>query len=225
MKTKTLSVIFIVLSFSGYCQKSTKTIAATSGEAVKVNGNYHTTFGSGFTIGELAPAVMRSTKQGNWHELELNTLRIGKSNTSIYDPYSQRTLTTETSRINLALRYQYTLSFRNEARFNPQIGLSLLGGYFGSRTESNNSDTYPRTYRGWNVALAISPQFRYNFTSRFFMDMAIPVDMARFGGNFQRIKNPAIPIRQQRNGGFEYEAFEDLKNNTLQVRLGVGMKI
>uniref|UniRef100_UPI0040471C8D hypothetical protein n=1 Tax=Roseivirga sp. TaxID=1964215 RepID=UPI0040471C8D len=43
-----------------------------------------------------------------------------------------------------------------------------------------------------------------------------------FGGRFQRVDNPAIPIRQQRTGGFEFD--QNIQMN-LQGTIGSKLKL
>src|SRR5215216_4309204 len=134
-------VFMSILCFAAFGQ-------STNGKAfphsIKINVNYHTYFDNGFTIGNIAPALMKSTKRNNFHELELSGFKMQKSKIPDYDNTGNLIGTTESRTNSFGLRYQYTLSFIKKARLNPQIGLSLLGRYESTRNIPGNPNSYER---------------------------------------------------------------------------------
>jgi hypothetical protein len=190
--------------------------------AVKVSVNYVKTFGDGYNLGNVAPAFMKKTKKNNFQELELNTFAFENYKTPLYNSLGQPIGHVHYNSQDIGFRYQYTLNFMKKAKLNPQLGMSLLNRYQGTESEPSVTNSYPRRTREWHGIVALSPQVRYNISPRLFADLAFPVEMAEFGYTFQEINNPAIPIRQQRNGGFEYEQLRNW-NDRLHIRFGVGL--
>lgn len=211
--------LMIIATMSGTAQPSDND---KNSWAIKAHVNYLTTFGSGFSFGSVAPTLQLMTKRQNVHEVELNDFRVSKSTTSLYDTTYLGENTHKA--FVLALRYQYTLTFAKHRKFNPQIGFSLLNRYSFDHNIPSGTDTYERTANRWSSTFALVPQLRYNITSRFFLDLGIPFDLFIFGASFQRISNPNIPIRQQRNGGFDSDQFPN-KFDYLRLRLGAGIKL
>jgi hypothetical protein len=123
---------------------------------------------------------------------------------------------------DIGFRYQFTFTFLKKARLNPQVGISFLNRYQGAKSEPLVANAYPRLTRQWDGRIALSPQIRYNISSRFFADLSFPVDVASFVYKFQEINNPAIPIRQQTNSVFEYDSFQNL-GDQFHVRFGAGV--
>ena len=219
-----LSVIYAVLFFlitsSAFAQSSPGKILS---KAVKINVNYETTFGNGSTVGKLAPSFMRETKRKHFHELELNSFSMIKSIVPVYNSVGQPIDEVITRKNDFGLRSQFTFNFLQKARLNPQVGISLLNQYLVQDTKPAGTSSYPRKYTQWNARLALCPQLRYNISTRCFADLSMPVDILHFGASFQVIRNPSIPARQQRNGGFEFDTMPDWRN-TWYMRLGFGLK-
>jgi hypothetical protein len=218
----------LLLHFGLFCITAHFSASAQSSQgntfprAVKVSVNYVKTFGNGYRLGDVAPALMKKTKKNNFHELELNTFDFENYKTPLYNSLGQPIGHVRYNRQDIGFRYQYTFSFMKKAKLNPQLGLSLLNRYQGTESEPSVTNSYPRRTRQWNGIVAVSPQVRYNISPRLFADLAFPVELADFGFTFQEINNPGIPIRQQRNGGFEYDQLQNW-DDRLHIRFGAGL--
>lgn len=191
--------------------------------AARVSVNYVTTLGDGFTFGDIAPGFMYANKRNHVHEVELNQASMDKSTSPMYDDTGMVIGFYTNRHNNFALRYQYTFNFLKKARLRPQAGISLLNQYVNTRTEPSISNIYPRTSRNWISLVSLSPQLRYDISPRYFVDVAVPVEILQFGAAYQRIENPTLPERQQRNGGLEFNSFPGL-NDALHVRVGGGIR-
>jgi hypothetical protein len=184
-------------------------------KGIHLDYTYQTSFGNGFKVGNLTAGIfIQSRENTNFHEVELNTFQLLLSEVP-----GERELFNGL----IGLRYQYTFSFRPGKKVEPQIGLSWLTQYRFGRNVPLTPLEYERRWRHIDFQWAVVPQLRYNFSSRWFTDLAIPFEVFQLVGTFQRIYNPQIPVRQQRNGGYDHEFFR--RPEMYSLRLGVGFKI
>lgn len=190
--------------------------------AAKININYVKNFDDGSTVAGAAPSFMVKNRKKNFHELELSSCSFNRSRTTLYTSTGQLIGPADLSSQDIGFRYQYTITFMKKARLNPQVGISFLNRYQGAKSEPHVVDAYPRISRQWDGRIALCPQVRYNISSRFFADLSLPVDVATFEYKYQEVINPAIPIRQQSNSGFEYESFQGF-GDQFHVRVGAGV--
>jgi cell surface protein SprA len=80
----------------------------------------------------------------------------------------------------------------------------LLTGYWKGKSRSMDGESAV-TSRGLIPKIFISPVLDRLFGGSYVELIPRGFVTLDFGGSFQRISNPAIPIRQQRNGGFEFD--------------------
>jgi cell surface protein SprA len=94
-----------------------------------------------------------------------------------------------------------TMSFEE---FNAYQERQLLSGYWRGKSRSMDGES-PVSSRGIIPKIFISPVLDRLFGGSYVELVPRGFVTLDFGGSFQRISNPAIPIRQQRNGGFEFD--------------------
>jgi cell surface protein SprA len=80
----------------------------------------------------------------------------------------------------------------------------LLTGYWKGKSRGMDGESAV-TSRGLIPKIFISPVLDKLFGGSYVELIPRGFVTLDFGGSFQRISNPAIPIRQQRNGGFEFD--------------------
>jgi hypothetical protein len=80
----------------------------------------------------------------------------------------------------------------------------LLTGYWKGKSRSMDGESAVSS-RGLIPKIFISPVLDRLFGGSYVELIPRGFVTLDFGGSFQRISNPAIPIRQQRNGGFEFD--------------------
>lgn len=109
---------------------------------------------------------------------------------------------TYTERIgNVNLRPTSTITFEEYDRVNTE---NITREYFQERSAGLDGESAVSSRR-LIPKLYISPIFDRIFGGTY-VDI-VPTGFVNldFGGNWQRVENPAIPIRQQRNGGFVFD--------------------
>jgi cell surface protein SprA len=94
-----------------------------------------------------------------------------------------------------------TMSFDE---FNAHQDRQILKGYWQGKSRSMDGES-PVTSRGLIPKIFISPILDRIFGGSYVELIPRGFVTLDFGGSFQRISNPSIPIRQQRNGGFEFD--------------------
>ncbi|HEY9049012.1 MAG TPA: cell surface protein SprA, partial [Ohtaekwangia sp.] len=80
----------------------------------------------------------------------------------------------------------------------------ILKNYWKSKTKAADGDS-PLAGRNLNPKIFISPVFDRIFGGSYIELVPRGYVTLDFGASFQRINNPSIPIRQQRNGGFDFD--------------------
>lgn len=102
---------------------------------------------------------------------------------------------------NLNYRPVTTMSFEE---FNAYQDRQLLKSYWQGKSRSQDGES-PVSGRGFVPKIFISPVLDRIFGGSYVELVPRGFVTLDFGASFQRINNPNIPIRQQRNGGFEFD--------------------
>jgi cell surface protein SprA len=97
----------------------------------------------------------------------------------------------------------------------------LKKSYYQSRSKSLDGESAVSN-RGLMPKIYISPVLDRIFGGSYVELVPRGFVTLDFGGSFQRIQNPAIPARQQRNGGFE---FDQQINLSVTGKIGEKMKV
>src|SRR5690606_36589883 len=102
---------------------------------------------------------------------------------------------------NVPYRPPSTMSFQE---FNQYQNRSMLKDYWQTRSRALDGESAV-SGRGFTPKIFISPVLDRIFGGSYIELIPRGMVTLDFGASFQRISNPAIPIRQQRNGGFEFD--------------------
>lgn len=94
-----------------------------------------------------------------------------------------------------------TMSFEE---FKAYQDRQILKSYWQGKSRSMDGES-PVSGRGLIPKIYISPVLDRIFGGSYVELIPTGFVVLDFGGSFQRISNPSIPIRQQRNGGFEFD--------------------
>jgi len=78
-----------------------------------------------------------------------------------------------------------------------------------------------RYVKKYGFSLNFIPRIMYTVSTKILLDLNIPIKVYDLREEEQKIENPAIPIRQQTNGGLASVFFE----NVYTIRLGIVYKL
>ena len=101
------------------------------------------------------------------------------------------------------LNYRPTTSMSFE-EFKQYQDRQILKGYWQSRSRAMDGESAV-SGRGLTPKIFVSPILDRIFGGSYVELVPRGFVTLDFGGSFQKISNPSIPIRQQRNGGFEFD--------------------
>jgi cell surface protein SprA len=101
------------------------------------------------------------------------------------------------------LNYRPTSSMSFE-EFKQYQDRQILKDYWKSRSRAMDGESAV-TGRGFTPKIFVSPILDRIFGGSYVELVPRGFVTLDFGGSFQKISNPGIPIRQQRNGGFEFD--------------------
>jgi cell surface protein SprA len=101
------------------------------------------------------------------------------------------------------VNYRPTTSMSFE-EFKQYQDRRILKEYWKGRSKAQDGES-PVQGRGFTPKIFISPVLDRIFGGSYVELVPRGFVTLDFGGSFQKINNPAIPIRQQRNGGFEFD--------------------
>jgi hypothetical protein len=216
--------VFKLFIFLIFLSASNGLVAQTTDtKALKLNINFTKVFKEDeFHIGQLAPVFLLTDKKNNIHEIELNIFNVDAYQSSSL--LSGTTYYYDNKETSAGLRYQFDLNLVKKGKLIPFIGVSALTLFQSTNVKPLSTTSYPRRTQQLTELLSIIPQIRFSLWPRVFVDLAIPIDLFDVSLVTQRISNPYIPIRQQRNSGIE-TSLPIKENNIFHLRLGLGVKL
>ena len=102
---------------------------------------------------------------------------------------------------NINYRPTTSMSFGEFKKYQER---QILKSYWQSRSRAQDGESAV-SGRGFTPKIYISPVLDRIFGGSYVELVPRGFVTLDFGGSFQKVNNPAIPIRQQRNGGFEFD--------------------
>jgi len=165
--------------------------------------------------------------KGNYHELELTSFELGKL--SNQDELSGSSITANTIprssviATNIAFRYEYILNF-NKAETHklvPSIGFGGSTYYRLYKYQAKYSWEIPSSQQFIGLGIFATPRITYNFSSRMFLDVNIPVCVFDFNYLTNHQDNPFLELSERTTSEFNIELFPKI----LSGRVGIGLKL
>lgn len=171
-------------------------------------------------------AVIWRNKKGNFHEVELNRLNNDvDSYEDVAYQNGQRIVINggRTVNTNLSVRYEYILQFgkRNNSRLVPSLGFGVNPYYERLSYLPKTTNAFPVMFLETGFRTYITPRATYYFSRKFFMDVNVPLALAGFSIQYQKIQDPSLSSSQQKYGVMNFDMFR----NMMSARVGLGMKI
>ena len=163
-----------------------------------------------------------------WSRRPDRLFEIGLSNISTYTKkthfYNGQPLidpTVNTTR-SLALNAAYYVYFRPEnARLKPYVSAGWATYLAHAKNIPGIQTSFPSEGMRWSNSLVLRPGVRYSFSNLFFK-LELPVTPVQLDASFQRVQNPAIPIRNQKQNKLEASYFPF---RIVPLELGLGYRL
>jgi len=193
----------------------------------KVNLYYYHSFKDEETdFGSIAPEIEAGRTFKFTHGFELSKLSIKKTDTKTTDDQGNIISGSKIRLIDIGLKYQFNYYFtkNQETDFKPYIGSSVKYSFYDQTTVPYISTRFPMHFLSTGFLFGFVPGVKYFITDKLNLELSFPIDILFLGGMWQRVHHPALPIKQQRTAGFDYEMKEFYKFNDLSISIGAGLK-
>ena len=176
-------------------------------------------------FGVVIPAFVVAKNKAR-HEIELSNFRINNSKNVVTAPASNGgTVAISGVRvlyIHMAVRYEFAFNLLDTKSLSGLfLGASVQPFIDYARSIPETSLSFPIRNRQLGARLHLIPRYTYDIGKRWFIDVNFPINMVVAGHDGQRVENPVLTTKQQCNGGFDTDFF----NNIFQVRIGIGLKL
>lgn len=173
-------------------------------------------------------AFQWKSKKNNFHEIELTSLMLGKigaKNEIIYDTTNngQTISGSDLTTTAISARYEYILKFNKlkDSKIVPSIGFGINPYYRQNNYSPKISSSFPTSEISVGMKTFITPRLTYFVTSKFFIDVNIPICFIDTSYFLDKEDNPSITVQQRTITTFNYNQFPKIFSG----RLGVGLKL
>lgn len=171
-------------------------------------------------------AVLWRNKKGNFHEVELNRFNIDvdKHEDVVYQNGIRIVVNGgRTVNTNLSVRYEHIVQFgkKKNSRLAPSLGFAVNPFYERLSYQPHISTAFPIMILETGFRTYITPRATYYFSRKFFMDVNVPLALAGFSIQYQKIQDPSLSGSQQKYGVMNFDMFR----NMLNARVGLGLKL
>jgi hypothetical protein len=182
------------------------------------------------TLQALHPTIafQWKTKKNDFHEIELTSFRLDKveSATDTIIDSSGMIETVSGGEIlttSISARYEYILNFNksNDSKFVPSLGFGINPYYRQSNRMPYVSNEYQSSEKFIGARVFVSPRLTYYFSSRFFIDLNIPICFSDIYFQSDKDEDPTLTIQQRTINTFDFEVFPKFFSG----RVGVGLKL
>jgi hypothetical protein len=164
----------------------------------------------------------------NLHEIELTGLKWDKHGTKteiLNDTthFGQITSITDVRTTLISLRYEYILNFikRKDKKFVPSIGFGFNPYYEQNNYSPGVYSLFPVSEKYIGLRAFVTPRLTCYLSSKFFMDVNIPICIIAAYYLIDKEDNPNKPLNSRTQNIFDFREMPKM----LSGRIGVGMKI
>ena len=187
---------------------------------------YFTTVNSQFLHPTIA--FQWKSKKNNFHEIELTDFSLNKMSAKIQiGNINQDTLNlvdgNELTTTSLSARYEYILNFNKtkDRKLVPSVGFSINLYYKCDNYSPIFSTAHPSSDSYLGSKVFVTPRLTHFLTSKFFIDLNVPLCFANTYARVVNVKDPTIPIADRKVSTIDFQLFP----KTFNLRLGVGLKL
>ena len=115
------------------------------------------------------------------------------------------------------------MTFRKEKekKLIPSFGFAASPYFKLTHYSPVLANAYPTTESFFGARFFVTPRLTYYLSSKFFIDINIPLCVLSTYFLTDRADNPALPVNERRAYTFSFETFPSILN----ARIGIGIKI
>ncbi len=172
---------------------------------------------SSVAFGRFSPAVSFSKDKRYNHEIELSEFSfrgLGGNDVS-------RTVTHSNVRlVNVGLRYSTNYELFKYNKLSFYLGGGLNARFSSAHYAANQSTSFPYTNTDRGVDVNITPRITWNFSSKFYLDVNVPLNGYSMTWSTVNNDNPLLPVNQRRTTDVNGDVFP----NRYTVNVGVGIR-
>lgn len=160
-------------------------------------------------------AIDIGTKKGYTHEIEFLIPELSKSYKDIQYPmnyeFRKENSSFDGEISSYSLRYELSKTLTNkDKKLGFHLGAGINPYYVLVEYIPNVQNTYYSSTKVYGFALNLVPRIKYKISSRFFIDLNVPLKVYDLRAEKYRVKNPAIPINQQTKIDYSNTFFESV---------------
>lgn len=172
-------------------------------------------------------ALQWATKRNNFHEISMGNMQFGKtqmkreissdsSATQVLSGYQNKTS-------SMAGRYEFILNFNKskDTKFVPSLGFGVSPYFSMSRSKPLVASAFPTSQNRIGFNVFIAPRLTYYFSSKFFLDVNIPICLVDNYMQINKSNNPILPAGQGTVSTYNINQFPKIFTG----RVGIGLKI
>ncbi|MFT5821636.1 MAG: hypothetical protein ACI8ZM_002890 [Crocinitomix sp.] len=179
-------------------------------------------------LGYFSPAFSWATDKGNRHEIELSRLQFNQVRDFNYIEYNNginpQVVSGEgNTKIFIALRYEfdYQLFKSKDNKLKPSLGFAVRPYFSNASFRPKLATQFASSEMNIGALFSIVPRLTYDLNKKLFMDLNVPLNLARLGIRSTTWDNPAIPVSQRKVNAFDAKTLP----SEYLIRLGIGLRL
>jgi hypothetical protein len=183
---------------------------------------------SSLQLFHLTFAYQWKARKNNFHEIELIDLTVGRlaaksekkvDSLGIIQVLDGGRLSTSA----ISLRYEYIVNFNKskDRKFVPSLGFGINPYFTHARFSPVVASSFPSSQKIIGFKVFINPRITYYVTSKFFVDLNIPICVLDNNLTVNKTRNPIISSSQSTISTYNFSQFPKVFN----ARIGIGLKI
>jgi len=173
-------------------------------------------------------AFQWKTKKNNFHEIELTSFILGKLATKTEnkgDTANNGQTINEYDLVttSISARYEYILNFNKskDRKFVPSLGFGVNPYYRQNNYTPKISSSFATSEIYCGAKVFITPRLTYYLSSKFFLDINIPICIIDSYFLIDKENDPAIPTQERTITTFNINGIPKVFSG----RIGVGLKL
>lgn len=169
-----------------------------------------------------------SNGNANFHEIELNYFKLEKESTTteFVDFNTNKAIAVGRSELihtSISAQYEYIrhLYKSSEKKWVPAVGFGFNPYYKRYHHSPDQTSEFATTQSFYGAKVYFTPRLNYFFSDKLFLDLNIPITLANFHLEREKIDNPTVEKHGRTSISYGYETFPKI----FTARVGLGFKL